>query len=382
MESGLMMTGKERVLKAFSNTGEADRVPFEPGLDFDTLTNLSGLDYWEYSRQGRTELSELIRWSDRLGFDLYYFLGDIPRANPGDGVAISTDKFEQNDVRVVETVVSTSKGTIREHRRYPRFGPEYSHEKFIKDIGRDWPVFKDYFGADWTIGPQYAEAYRQAGDRGVVGAVMHSPIDFWQEYRHGGAEQMVFDCLDAEKFMLEFCEYYLLHCTEYIQKLAATSPKPDFMMIHGSNCSASLISPGIFKSYVLPYVQKISALLKNAGIVSLMHICGRSRDWLDMIAWETDIHVMDALERPPYGNVDLAEAKKRYGGRLCLKGNVSAMTMAMGSIEEVADEVKRCIDQAGDGGGFVLAVGDSIGPKVKPENVEEFAKTALKYGRY
>ena len=49
------MTAKERVAKAFANDGEPDRVPVEPGLDFDTLTDLSGLDYWEYGEQEHTE---------------------------------------------------------------------------------------------------------------------------------------------------------------------------------------------------------------------------------------------------------------------------------------------------------------------------------------
>ena len=47
------MTGKERMKLAFANTGEADRVPVEPGLDFDTLTDLSGLDYWAYEDEGQ-----------------------------------------------------------------------------------------------------------------------------------------------------------------------------------------------------------------------------------------------------------------------------------------------------------------------------------------
>ena len=90
---------------------------------------------------------------------------------------------------------------------------------------------------------------------------------------------------------------------------------------------------------------------------------------------------MDALERPPYGNVDLARAKKQYGRRLCLKGNVAAITMVNGTVPDVRDQVKRCIDQAAEGGGFMLAVGDSIGPKAKLENIEEFVKTAIEYGK-
>lgn len=97
---------------------------------------------------------------------------------------------------------------------------------------------------------------------------------------------------------------------------------------------------------------------------------------------ETDLNVIDALEHLPAGNVDLARAKKLYGDRVCLKGNVSAITMTYGRRQEVRQEVIRCLDAAAAGGGYMLAVGDSIGPKANLKNIEEMVNTALKYGRY
>ncbi|MFA5293277.1 MAG: uroporphyrinogen decarboxylase family protein [Phycisphaerae bacterium] len=376
------MTNKERFIKAFSGSGEMDRAPFEPGLDYDTVVDLSGLDFWQFSRQGRTYLSEVMHLSERFGFDVYHYAGDIPVANPGQNVEIIMRELDEEDLRIVETNILTSKGKIQQLRRYPRFGPEYSNEKFVKNIDKDWPIFREYFGMNWRIGENFYNDYNKVGNQGVVGVVVHSPIDFWQEYRHGGVEQMLFDCLDSGSILREFCEYYLYNSVEYIKKVSRLDIKPDFVMIHGSCCSASLISPPIFKNYVLPYLQEISAILKDAGILSLLHICGRSNDWLDMIAYDTNINVIDALEKYPYGNVDLSRVKKKYGTKLCLKGNVAAIVMATGTRQEVREEVKRCIDQAAEGGGFVLAVGDSIGPKGKLENIEEFVVTALEYGKY
>jgi len=375
------MTGKERIKKAFANTGEPDRVPIEPGLDFDTLTALSGLDYWKYQEQGYTELSSLITWCDRLGFDLYYFAAGIPEPNPPESIQITTRKWNEGQVRIVETNVRTPSAHIQQRRRYPRHNPEYSHEKFIKDLHADWPVFKEYFGEEWPIHRRHFEEYARAGDRGVVGVVVHSPIDWWQEYRHGGIEQVIFDLYDEKSLMEEVFEYYQIHSFAYLEAAVKLDPKPDFVMIHGSTCSASVISPNLFKTYALPYIQQATALLKNAGILSLFHVCGRSKEWLPMLA-ETDLNVIDALEHLPAGNVDLARAKKLYGDRVCLKGNVSAITMTYGRRQEVRQAVIRCLDAAAAGGGYMLAVGDSIGPKANLKNIEEMVNTALKYGRY
>ena len=375
------MTGKERIKKAFANTGEPDRVPIEPGLDFDTLTDLSGLDYWEYAVQGHTELDSLITWADRLGFELYHFSAGIPEPNPAGDVEVNTREWQEGDLRIVETSVETPSGQIQQRRRYPQHNPEYSHEKFVKDIHADWPVFQEYFGQEWPVDPRYFEEYARVGDRGVVGVVVHSPIDWWQEYRHGDIQQVIFDFLDDKPLMDKVVEYYRVHSFAYLEAVTQLDPKPDFVMIHGSNCSASVISPDIFKSYALPYIQAGATLLKDAGILSLFHVCGRSNDWLAMLA-DTDINVIDALERPPAGNVDLAEAKRRYGDRICLKGNVSAITMAYGTPQEVHDQVMHCLDAAAAGGGYVLAVGDSIGPLANLRNIEEMVKTGLEYGRY
>lgn len=375
------MTGKQRIIKAFSNSGEPDRVPFEPGTDFDSWPSLLGLDFWEYKEQGHTELGDLISYSDKLGFDVYHYGADIPEANPASDILITNNESLRDDVRIIETIVSTSCGEIQQHYRIPRDGPGCADEKYIKEINKDWPAFRQYFGNDWQVSARYFDEYKRVGDRGAVGVVVHSPIDFWQEYRHGGAEQMIYDTFDEKKIMDEFSQWYRVNSLAYLERVSKLEPKPDFVMIHGSNCSASLISPDIFKTYALPYIQEMSSFLKKANLLSLFHVCGRSRNWLDMIV-DTDLNVIDALEQPPAGNVDLSEVKKLYGDKLCLKGNVSAMTMALGTPEQVREEVKQCIDSAAQGGGFMLAVGDSIGPQAKLENIQEFVETAIEYGKY
>ena len=54
------MTGKERLLKAYTNDGEPDRVPMVPGLDNVECVSLSGLDYWKYEQLGHTLLGDSI----------------------------------------------------------------------------------------------------------------------------------------------------------------------------------------------------------------------------------------------------------------------------------------------------------------------------------
>lgn len=377
------MTGKERILKAFSNNGQADRVPFTLGLDNVDLISLSGMDNWDYENQGHTMLSDLVYWSDKLNFDVCHYLGGIPEPNPSQNIEVETFELEQQeDAKITKTVISTACGKIWQMRRYPRVGPELTHVKYIKDIKKDWPVFREYFGYDWqVVEGRFYDDCAFVGDRGVVGVVIHTPIDFWQEYRDGGVEQVIYDFLDERKIIEEFCEYYLHNSLFYLASLGKLNPKPDFVLLHGSSCSASLISPRIFETYAMPFIKQTSELLAKTDIPSVLHICGKCNEWLNLIT-ETDIKVMDALEHPPAGNVNLAEVKKKYGKHFCLKGNVSAIKMAIGSKEDVRREVQECIEAAAGDGGFLLDVGDSIGPKAELANLEEFVNAAREYGEY
>jgi uroporphyrinogen decarboxylase len=56
--------------------------------------------------------------------------------------------------------------------------------------------------------------------------------------------------------------------------------------------------------------------------------------------------------------------------------------LPFGKPEEVADEVKRCIDDLAPGGGFVFAAVHNIQAFVPPENIVTAFETALEYGKY
>jgi uroporphyrinogen decarboxylase len=50
--------------------------------------------------------------------------------------------------------------------------------------------------------------------------------------------------------------------------------------------------------------------------------------------------------------------------------------------EDVRKDVRRCIDAAAKGGGFILASRNSIHSYVKVENLYTMVDEARKYGRY
>ncbi len=92
---------------------------------------------------------------------------------------------------------------------------------------------------------------------------------------------------------------------------------------------------------------------------------------------------MDALESPPTGNVDLGEVKKLFGERISLRGNVNSIAVMLhGGPRDVERDVKRCMDDAKKGGGFIVGAGDQTPYSTPDENIRALVESGKKYGMY
>ena len=99
------------------------------------------------------------------------------------------------------------------------------------------------------------------------------------------------------------------------------------------------------------------------------HTCGRIGDRLELLA-ETGTNGIDTLDPPPLGNVELADAKRRIGKRLFIKGNLDPVNILLhGTPEQVLENALRCIAVGSPGGGYILSSACSIPPHAPPENV-------------
>lgn len=164
---------------------------------------------------------------------------------------------------------------------------------------------------------------------------------------------------------------------------AVLEAKPDEVMFGGSSASLSISSPAIIQEYELPFLQRASRICREAGVVSHLHVCGRSWKLVEMVAEQTDIDVMEPMEEPPGGDVSLAEAKRRIGNKLCIKGNINTFEfMLRANPEQVGEKCKRCIDAAGPGGGYVLSTGDQCARETPHANIFKMVEVAKTYGEY
>jgi uroporphyrinogen-III decarboxylase len=133
----------------------------------------------------------------------------------------------------------------------------------------------------------------------------------------------------------------------------------DLLELGGGSASSTVISPRVFERFVAPYDAELITLAHQAGQRIVYHTCGGMMPILEEVAAMQP----DAMETftPPAmgGDVDLAEAKRRIGDRVCMIGGFDQFHCLLGCTpEETRAAVRQCFEAAGEGGGYILSPSD------------------------
>lgn len=134
------------------------------------------------------------------------------------------------------------------------------------------------------------------------------------------------------------------------------------------------LSPELFKRMVVPHVGAMTECVHGRGGKVRLHCHGKISRVLDLIL-ETRPDGLDPCEAPPDGDIELSEVKRRCGERgVSVWGNTELRLLEGGTPAGVRDAVRRAMDEAKEGGGFVLM------PTASPINVPLASGTEANYG--
>lgn len=205
-----------------------------------------------------------------------------------------------------------------------------------------------------------------------LGALVPSPFLMAGSLRNIQAFMM--DLIDDPELVARLMERCTVNCLAYAR--AALEAGGDYVITVNPFASASCISRQDYLAFNHPYAKRFFQGMRAAGIRVMYHICGDWTDRLDLVV-EEGPHVC-YLDK-----VDLGLAKRLYGGRVALMGNVRTVeTLLQGTPAEVREESLQCMQKAADGGGFILS-GDCVLPRdTPPENLAAMIEAARAHGRY
>ncbi|OHB80906.1 MAG: hypothetical protein A2W31_08925 [Planctomycetes bacterium RBG_16_64_10] len=147
-----------------------------------------------------------------------------------------------------------------------------------------------------------------------------------------------------------------------------------------ANASGLLMRPDTYFECIGPGFQQVIQGFKELGYLAIKHCDGNIDAVVDF--WvDSGIDCLDPID--PAAGYTIAGMKARYGGKICLKGNVDCTgALCNGTPEEVSLEVRQCLDQGGRDGGFILSSSNTIHCGVKPENYRAMLQALRTYDRY
>jgi uroporphyrinogen decarboxylase len=144
-----------------------------------------------------------------------------------------------------------------------------------------------------------------------------------------------------------------------------------------------LLRPALYRKLVKPYHERLFRFAKSrCDAYLLLHTDGAVApfipDFIDM-----GVDALNPVQVSAAG-MDTKVLKREFGRDITFWGGGcdSQDILPFGTAEEVADEVKRRIDDLAPGGGFVFGPIHNIQAGVPPENVVAMFRTAREYGVY
>ncbi len=372
------MTPKERLETALAFK-EADRIPIELKLapaaktfpeakrimDFieneaDNFIGVPGVDW------GFCCLTSEYR-EEKIGEDDRYIRMRRTQSTPaGDFTAVTRHNREElnvSDFHWEKRYISSLEDLARlaeAPREIPPLDPE-GHKRGVNDVGpRGMPLMGVFHPLGWlTRNATMEEVY----------IWFQTEKDLVHSYLENITQQIV----DTIKTMGE------LGMSPFFQVTAHEMLIPPWM------------GPDQWDELIHPYDKRVSQTIHDIGGKLRVHCHGNSGQYLLKFA-DLAVDNIEPLESPPFGDVDLAEAKRLVGDKMMLSGNIPSNLFLEMSTGDVKEAVRNAIRAAAPGGGFALrTTGGNAGTNSTKDRkqmleffdkIEAYIDAGRKYGTY
>lgn len=223
-------------------------------------------------------------------------------------------------------------------------------------------------------------------DYALVGSAVIGGGLFEQPARTMGLENfliaLVSDPKFTDRFMEQITDIYIESCTNYLDQVG----KYLHVFTYWDDVNTQtgwMISPEIYRKMIKPKQRRlVEAIRKKTDAKLYYHGCGAIFELIPELI-DIGFDIINPVQVSATG-MDTRRLKKTYGNDIVFWGGGvdTQKVLPFGKPQEVADEVKRRIDDLAPAGGFVFATVHNIQAGVPPENIVTAFETALEYGQY
>jgi hypothetical protein len=368
------MTGRERIMAALT-LKPVDKIPFVPLIDDYTVRDMPPEITGGLSPRDPYP-ARMAAASRALGCDL--LIRHVRLINPpkgaihlqllgGFGPEVET-KIDFKDGLLVETL-STPVGTLIGHWAFSdRVGSIPHAVKHVvnnleemkifhwavdhMDLNRPDPLFENFNPADQDIGE----------DGIATTSFNNTPLMFLIEMVWG-LENTYYLLNDYPREVEDILQQLHLSLKRQLEVIIES---PAQVVIEYENTSSTLLSPKMFRKYVLPFMNEYAEILRSAGKIYLVHMCGRLRAFKEDLAAGPFHGIIDAPP-PPTGDFPLDEAAASLPGKVVI-GGIDPTTFISPDPALVEAEISGLLERLKPFRGVMLGSADVAPRGALPEN--------------
>ena len=373
------MSANKRVIQAL-NHEEPDRIPLFCQIIMSGFQR-ELLKYWgdSYTRERKFKLSYRdFNLEHKLGFDMAWNFDSFPTFIPQRHMQENPlpklpDKNKYIDIN----------GRIFLKQDRDDVGVAYYLGSYMNTEEKADDFHDTYFDIEWEEAPDFARKINKRLSKfptdEFVPCCHLDPIlePLWQGLGLG----LLIKLVRKNKSKIK---HYIELRTEKLITAAKLNAETDFDVFFICDDTAlkntTMINPKYHRELIIPAYKQAVQILKKAGKYVCFHSDGFTEPYFDGLI-EAGFSAVESLE--PMAGMNLKHLKEVYGDKLCLIGNIDvSQLLPYGTKDDVVEAVKKCIRDAGEGGGYMLSPCTDITNSCKLENVLTMISATKKYGEY
>ena len=381
------MTPHERLYTAIAG-GVPDRVPVVPKIWVDLAAALTGTDLRRVVEDPMAAMRVIVDAGMDLGVDgvrVFHFPPRLTEARDGalyevnsrgrtlgvidTGGGLATRLEDAADYRLDDPV------TMSYHNFWDAPEPPV---RSVADVARiaipDGQLF-DELG--------WGDRLRAVADEAVerttlIGDCSSATFGFYI-YLRGGMERAMLDVLDEPKLVHAGMEKGV--AIAVAKGKYAIDQGLRILRLNDSVANMSVMSPTHWREFVFPHMKTVCDELHayDSDVLIYCHICGNVLPVLEPLV-ETGVDCIAPLD--PLGGFTPGDARAVVGDSVSLMGGVDTLSFVNEPPLAVLEESRRCIDEAGRNGGFVLGSGCVIPRTARRDCIEAHVMAAREFGTY
>lgn len=205
-------------------------------------------------------------------------------------------------------------------------------------------------------------------------------------HNYGGIAVFPVMCITEPEYVAELHQIAMEHTLKNIRRLLPEiHPYIDVIWLVSDDWGTqkhTIASPKVFRELFLPYRRQINDACHEIApqVKTFMHSCGAIYNILDLIV-ESGFDALNPVQWSA-GEHSYKEWKDKARNRLTLwGGGVNAQhTLALGTVQEVVQEVKEVVTYLSQDGGYVFCNIHNLLAEVPPEKVIAIYRAAAEVG--